>query len=132
MQKTPITNRKDVSNLVRNFYAKIRVHDELGPIFNSIVDDWETHLEKLTDFWEMVILNTGPGAGKFNPVKTHKDVDKTTGYQIHQALFGHWLELWFSTLDEYFEGSRAEFAKEHARKMAHILFFRIMEGRIKS
>lgn len=132
MLKPEITHRKDISHLVRSFYGKVRVHKELGPIFNGIVEDWETHLEKLTDFWEMVILNTGPGAGKFNPVKTHKEVDQTTGYQIHQALFGHWLELWFSTLDENFQGANADFAKEHARKMAHILFFRIMEGRIKS
>ena len=131
MVKHDIGNREDVSLLVRKFYSKIRVHAELGPIFNGVVTDWETHLEHLTDFWEMVILNSGPGAGKFNPVKAHKEVDETTGYQIHQALFGHWLELWFSTLDEMFIGENVSFAKEHARKMAHILFFRIMEGRGK-
>jgi len=126
-----ILNRNDVSLLVRSFYAKVRVHPHLGPIFNGVVDDWETHLERLTDFWEMVILNTGPGAGKFNPVKAHKEVDHQTEQQINQALFGHWLELWFTTLDEHFRGKNTEFAKEHARRMAHILFFRIMEGRIK-
>lgn len=130
MLKQDILLRKDVSLLVRSFYAKVRVHPELGPIFNNIVVDWESHLERLTDFWEIVLLNTGPGAGKFNPVKAHKDVDQATGQQIHQALFGHWLELWFTTLDENFDGPNAGFAKEHARKMAHILFFRIMDGRI--
>jgi len=132
MSGQDIKSRRDVSLQVRNFYAKVRVHPQLGPIFNGIVDDWETHLERLTDFWEMVILNTGPGAGKFNPVKAHKEVDNATGQQIHQALFGHWLELWFTTLDENFTGENAAFAKEHARKMAHILFFRIMEGRANS
>ena len=130
MQKQDIRSRKDVSLLVRSFYTKVRAHTELGPIFNGIVDDWETHLERLTDFWEIILLNTGPGAGKFNPVKAHKEVDQATGQQIHQALFGHWLELWFTTLDENFEGTNAAFAKEHARKMAHILFFRIMESRV--
>jgi hemoglobin len=129
MIKQDIQDRKDVSLLVRSFYAKVREHENLGPIFNGIVDDWETHLERLTDFWEMVILNTGPGAGKFNPVKAHKEVDQATGHQIHQALFGNWLELWFATLEEHFSGENTEFAKEHARRMAHILFFRIMEGR---
>ncbi|WP_143961137.1 group III truncated hemoglobin [Litoribacter populi] len=129
MSKTDIEGRKDVSLLVNSFYEKVRQHDTLGPIFNGVVDDWPTHLERLSDFWEMVILNTGPGAGKFNPVKVHKDVDKETDRQIHQAHFGNWLELWFSTLDEHFAGPNTEFAKEHARRMAHILFFRIMEGR---
>jgi hemoglobin len=124
-----IESRTDVSHLVRSFYAQVRNHDELGPIFNGIVDDWESHLERLTDFWETVILNSGPGAGKFSPVPVHKEVDKNTGNSIQQAHFGHWLELWFSTLDTYFMGKNADFAKEHARRMAHILFFRIMEGR---
>jgi len=132
MPKKDIISREDVSLLVRRFYTKVRVHPELGPIFNGIVEDWETHLDRLTDFWEIVLLNTGPGAGKFNPVKAHKEVDYATGQQIHQALFGHWLELWFTTLDENFSGTNAAFAKEHARKMAHILFFRIMEGRVTS
>ncbi|KEO75724.1 group III truncated hemoglobin [Anditalea andensis] len=132
MPKQDITSRKDVSFLVRNFYAKVRVHADLGPIFNGIVNDWESHLERLIDFWEIILLNTGPGAGKFNPVKVHKEVDQVTGYKIHQALFGHWLEMWFSSLDEHFEGANAHFAKEHARKMAHILFFRIMDGRMEN
>ncbi|MBS9525296.1 group III truncated hemoglobin [Litoribacter alkaliphilus] len=129
MIKTDIESRKEVSLLVNSFYEKVRAHDTLGPIFNGIVHDWPTHLERLTDFWEMVILNTGPGAGKFNPVKVHRDVDQETDQQIQQAHFGNWLELWFTTLDQHFQGPNTNFAKEHARRMAHILFFRIMEGR---
>ncbi len=129
MERKSIESRSDVSLLVRSFYGRIRQHEALGPIFNSVVHDWEVHLERLTDFWEMVILQTGPGAGKFSPVPVHKAVDRQTGQQINQAHFGNWLELWFSTIDTYFEGENADFAKEHARKMAHVLFFRIIEGR---
>lgn len=124
-----IENREDISLLVRSFYARIRLHDSLGPIFNDVVQDWESHLERLTDFWEMILLQTGPGAGKFNPVPVHKEVDVKTNQTITQAHFGNWLELWFSTLDTYFKGNHADYAKEHARNMAHILFFRIMESR---
>lgn len=124
-----IENREDVSLLVRSFYAQIRQHGSLGPIFNDIVQDWESHLERLTDFWEMILLQTGPGAGKFSPVPVHKEVDKKAGNTIEQAHFGNWLELWIITLDNYFEGKNADYAKEHARNMAHILFFRIMESR---
>ncbi|HSI76745.1 MAG TPA: hypothetical protein VK957_12655 [Lunatimonas sp.] len=80
----------------------------------------------------MVLLNSGPGAGKFSPVPVHKAVDKQVNQSIEQRHFGNWLELWFSTIDEIFEGENADYAKEHARKMAHILFFRIVEGRGKS
>jgi hemoglobin len=129
VEKKDITDRNDVSFLVNTFYDKVRKNEHLGPIFNDVVKDWDVHLNHLTDFWEMVLLQTGPGAGKFNPVKVHKEVDNATDQKIRQAHFGNWLELWFSTLRDHFEGVNAEYAKEHARRMAHILFFRIMEGR---
>ncbi len=130
--KKQITGRLEVSILVRTFYGKVRQQETLGPIFNGIITDWEVHLERLTDFWEMVLLNSGPGAGKFSPVPVHKAVDKQINQSIEQRHFGNWLELWFSTIDELFEGENAAYAKEHARNMAHILFFRIVEGRGKS
>ena len=124
-----IESREDVSLLVRSFYARIRKHDSLGPIFNEVVQDWESHLERLTDFWEMILLQSGPGAGKFSPVPVHKEVDAKTGNTVTQAHFGNWLELWFSTLDTYFEGKNADYSKFHARYIAIFLFFRIFEGR---
>jgi hemoglobin len=132
MDKLPISSRREVDFLVRRFYERVRTHADLGPIFNGVVKDWEIHLVHLSDFWEMILLQTGPGAGKFNPVKVHREVDKSVDHSIEQAHFGNWLELWFSTLDQYFEGEVAEFAKEHARRMAHMLFLRIWEARIQS
>jgi hemoglobin len=130
MGKTEIRSRKEVDFLIRKFYDRVRIHPDLGPIFNGVVNDWETHLIHLSDFWEMILLQTGPGAGKFNPVKVHREVDKSVDHSIEQAHFGYWLELWFGTIDEYFDGENAVYAKEHARRMAHMLFMRIWEARI--
>jgi len=124
-----IDDRDDVSFLVRSFYAKVRKNNILGPIFNDIVQDWEIHLEHLTDFWEMVLLQSGPGAGKFNPISVHKEVDEHTQNKISEEHFNNWLELWSETLDQYFYGEVAEYAKAHAQKMAYILLFKIREGR---
>ncbi|WP_291787354.1 group III truncated hemoglobin [Cecembia sp.] len=124
-----IKNRDQVSTLVHTFYEKVRKNPVLGPVFNGIVDDWNIHLERLTDFWEMVLLHSGPGAGKFSPVPVHKEVDEKMNHQVHEAHFSTWLALWFETLDSLFEGEVAEYAKQHAHKMGHILFFKIMEGR---
>ncbi|MEB2781986.1 group III truncated hemoglobin [Algoriphagus sp. C2-6-M1] len=131
MDKIDIKSRKEVDFLVRRFYDQIRQHDTLGPIFNGVVKDWDAHLTHLSDFWEMILLQTGPGAGKFNPVKVHRQVDAEVDNSIQQAHFGNWLELWFQTLDKYFEGENASYAKEHARRMAHMLFMRIWEARAK-
>lgn len=129
MERNAITHRQDVDHLVRRFYDKVRVHETLGPIFNGVVADWETHLIHLSDFWEMILLQTGPGSGKFNPTKVHREVDSAVGNTIEQRHFGNWLELWFATVDEFFEGEVADYAKEHARRMAHMLFMRIWEAR---
>ncbi|SFB44549.1 group III truncated hemoglobin [Algoriphagus aquimarinus] len=131
MDKIDIKSRKEVDFLVRRFYDQVRKHEILGPIFNGVVKDWDTHLIHLSDFWEMILLQTGPGAGKFNPVKVHRQVDAEVNNSIEQAHFGNWLELWFQTLDRYFEGENASYAKEHARRMAHMLFMRIWEAREK-
>ncbi|GHB41360.1 group III truncated hemoglobin [Mongoliitalea lutea] len=127
--KRQLSTREDVQFLVNSFYAQVREDATLGRIFNRIVHDWPTHLERLGDFWEMVLLQSGPGAGKFSPVPVHKEVDRTFNRQLEQAHFEHWLGLWFGTVDTYFEGEVADYAKEHAGRMAQILFFRIMEGR---
>jgi hemoglobin len=129
MTPKPISSREDVDFLVRRFYEQVRDHELLGPVFNEIVQDWEVHLVHLSDFWEMILLQTGPGAGKFNPTKVHREVDAKVAYSIDEVHFGNWLELWFATLDRYFEGEVADYAKEHARRMAHMLFVRIWEAR---
>ena len=129
MSRKAIEGREDISFMVRTFYNKVRRNDILGPIFNKIVNDWEVHLEHLTDFWEMVLLQSGPGAGKFNPIPVHKEVDNQTENNISEVHFNNWLELWFETLGQYFEGEVAEHAKAHAQKMAYILLFKIREGR---
>lgn len=124
-----IENRNDVNILVKEFYSKIRVDDLLGPIFNQHLpeDHWPEHLEKLTDFWETNLF----GIAKFkgNPSKKHINVDKNLGHTIEQTHFGKWLQLWFETIDELYEGTLAIKAKESARKMATGQFLSIWQNR---
>ena len=131
MDRIQLKSRKEVDFLVRRFYEQIRKHETLGPIFNQVVEDWDHHLIHLSDFWEIILLQTGPGRGKFNPAQVHVEVDQKINHAIDQAHFGNWLELWFETVDRYFEGENADYAKEHARRMAHMLFMRIWEARKK-
>lgn len=129
MVKHDIRNREDIEKLVHTFYGQVRQHPALGPIFNEIVTNWPEHLERLSDFWEMILLESGPGKNKFNPLKAHKEVDLKIGQRLNQVHFGNWLELWFTTLDSLFYGEVTDHAKEHARNMASILFLRIYESR---
>jgi hemoglobin len=124
-----IETRKEISILVNAFYAKIRKDELLGPIFNGHIPEahWPEHLSKLTDFWETNLF----GIAKFkgNPSKKHINVDKESGHTISQLHFGKWLQLWFETVDELFEGELATKAKESARKMATGQFLTMWNNR---
>ncbi len=127
MQKSDIKTREDVSLLVRTFYTKIRAHAILGPIFNSIIIDWETHLDLLTDFWETQLFLKRKYYG--NPVTAHQEVDDKMKHTITSEHFGLWLNAWFATIDELFEGETAWIAKNRAQKMSTMLFMKIYEHR---
>ncbi len=109
--------------LVRSFYDKIRAHEILGPIFNAIITDWEDHLNLLTDFWETQLFLKRKYHG--NPVTAHQGVDAKMGRIITPEHFGLWLNLWFETLDELFEGETAWIAKNRAQKMSTMLYMQI-------
>ena len=66
--KKEIENRADVFFLVDTFYTKIRADDLLGPIFNGVIDDWPSHLERLTDFWETNLFFVNKFKGLFQQV----------------------------------------------------------------
>jgi len=127
--KKDIQNREDVSLLVRNFYSKIRANDELGPIFNNAITDWEHHLEHLTDFWESQLFRKNLYSG--NPLEKHVALDDANNNSITNDLFGLWLHFWIQTLDELFEGKNVILAKNRARNIASYLFMEIFKSKKK-
>ncbi|PRZ24978.1 group III truncated hemoglobin [Flavobacterium granuli] len=128
MRKT-IENRDDLTLLVHSFYDKIRADKEIGFFFNETISDWDEHLEKLTDFWEMNLF--GGKKYKGNPIAAHNKVDEHFDHRISPNEFGIWLNLWFATLDELFEGENVEILKRRARKMGTFLYMNIFENRGK-
>ncbi|MGB5665825.1 MAG: group III truncated hemoglobin [Maribacter sp.] len=125
--KADIKNREDVSLLVNTFYVKIRKDNILGPIFNSIITDWDSHLTLLTDFWETQLFLKRKYYG--NPVTAHQEVDDKMNHTITSEHFGLWLNLWFATIDELFEGDVSWIAKNRAQKMSTMLFMEIFKHR---
>lgn len=125
--KHDISSREDVELLVNTFYGKVRKHERLGPIFNTVIHEWPEHLSKLADFWESTLFAVQKFKG--NPMRAHLQVDQRFDHSISQEHFGNWLELWFQTLDELFEGEKALLAKERARNVAHMTFMRMYQAR---
>ena len=130
MTKQTLNSRDAIEHLVRTFYQQVRQDELIGPIFNKHIKDWEAHLQKLTDFWETNLLFVRRYKG--NPLGAHIAVDKSYNYQIQQVHFGRWLQLWFQTIDTYFEGENAQIAKNRARNMSTHMFMKIYTHRSKA
>ncbi len=117
MQKE-ILNIDDIKNLVDNFYAKIRQDELLAGIFNNVIqDNWPKHLEKMYSFWQTVLLDEHTYYGA--PFMPHLNLP------VNKKHFDRWLILFYETLDELFEGKKAEEAKWRANKMAQMFQLKI-------
>lgn len=86
---------------VHAFYGKVRQDEVLGPIFNGVIEDWEEHLAKLTDFWSSVLLMTGRFKG--SPMAAHA---RAPG--IEAEHFPRWLRIWGETAREQCRPEAAE------------------------
>lgn len=134
MNRKTISNRQDVRLLVDQFYLKVRADNVLGPIFNDVITDWDSHLNHLTTFWESSLFIGKKLAHKYvgNPMEAHEKVDAKMKHTITEMHFGIWLNLWYETIDQYFEGEIADNAKRRARKMGTFMYIKIFEARQKA
>lgn len=122
-----LDDRENINFLIKAFYTRVQEDEMLGPIFNSIIQDWPEHFERLTDFWETNLLFTR--AYKGNPILVHNNVDRRMNNMITMEHFGRWLQLWFESIDEHFIGKHAENAKNRARNLSTHMFLKIYESR---
>src|SRR5262249_44838965 len=84
-----------IATLINAFYAQVRRHPALGPIFEAAIteDEWPEHLETMQRFWSSVMLTSGRYSG--NPVAVHRAVAG-----IERPLFADWLALFTQTAFE--------------------------------
>ncbi len=106
-----------VDVLVREFYRRVAVDAELGPVFAGAGVDWAEHLPKMVDFWSWQLLGVKGYAGQ--PLPAHQRVAER--FPLGADLFARWLELFDETLDDLFAGPVTELAHVRARKMASAL-----------
>lgn len=83
--------RDDIARVVAAFYAQIRQHPGLGPVFAAHVTDWPAHEEKITHFWANAILFERAYDG--NPAQIHKQ-----SHSVRPGMFEPWLALFDMTL----------------------------------
>ena len=82
---------EQIDRVVAVFYAAIRRHEVLGPIFGRHVTDWPEHEEKIARFWRNAILYERSYDG--NPMRTHMQAG-----DVKAEHFAPWLMLFDETL----------------------------------
>ena len=113
--KTDIKNRSDIEKLVTIFYRKVNEDAAINYFFNNVAKvNWEIHLPKMCDFFENILFSSGNYNG--NPMQVHQELHKKS--EVRAAHFQHWNALFDATVDELFEGAKAEEIKQRATNIA--------------
>ena len=80
-----------IDRVVATFYACIREHPGLGPVFAAHVRDWPAHEAKIAGFWKNAILHQRGYDG--NPLAVHRAAGN-----VRLGMFSVWLGLFDSVL----------------------------------
>lgn len=75
-----------ILRLITPFYADVRQHAVLGPIFNARVQDWPAHLAHITEFWARQTGGPSNYPGGF--AAAHLPLG------LQASDIEHWLTLW--------------------------------------
>ena len=75
-----------IAKLLHHFYADVRQHRVLGPIFNAHIPDWPAHLVKIGEFWARQTGGPSRYGGGFGAA--HLPLG------IGPEHLEHWLALW--------------------------------------
>ncbi len=119
-----IEGRRDIEVLINRFYNKVKKDAVIGYIFNDVAQvDWPKHLPVMYNFWESVIFYTATYNG--NPIQLHKQLNNKVPLTVQH--FKQWLKLFTETVDELFEGAKAELAKQRATSIATMIQVKIVQ-----
>jgi hemoglobin len=115
MATPSLCTEAEVTQMVHRFYALIRQDAVLGPIFESHIDDWDAHLEKLVDFWSSILRRTARFSG--TPMPRHVALP-----DLSAELFQRWLMLFRQSNAGLANQAMAEQANATAQRIAQSLW----------
>ncbi len=91
----------EIDRVVTAFYARVRQHPMLGPVFAVHVDDWPEHEAKVARFWKGSILHL-PGYDG-SPMFAHRQAKN-----VKPGMFSVWLGLFDQVLKDELAPETAE------------------------
>ena len=120
--KTDIANRMDIEKLINTFYDKVKSDEVIRHFFKEVVHvNWEKHLPIMYSFWENILFHSGGYEG--NPMQKHIALHMLS--PLKPEHFKRWLLLFFTTVDELFEGDNAEQIKQRAKSIAMVMEMKV-------
>ena len=81
-----VGGHKGLSRLLHFFYADVRQHEVIGPIFNRQIQDWPAHILKIAEFWARATGGPSLYSGQM-PLKH-------LALGLEAEHFEHWLAFW--------------------------------------
>lgn len=121
--KKDIEGREDVIKLVDAFFEKAEAEDLLGKVFNrQFIPNFIKHKEGMYNFWENVLFYSPGYSG--NPMKVHAALHEKT--PLTKEHFVHWVKLFNETLEELFEGEKANLARLRAESISIVMQIKIL------
>ena len=99
-----IETKADVELLVRTFYDRVLQDDLLAPHFAGV--DFEAHFPRMFAFWNFILLDEAGFTGNVFDKHVHLNID--------ERHFKQWLHIFHATVNDLFEGDKAELAKQRA------------------
>lgn len=118
-----IQNKDDIIILVDAFYFKVKTDSEIGHLFTEVaMVNWQTHLPIMYDFWDNILFHTGNFDG--NPMIKHRMLNQKS--KLTASHFKHWTKLWKKTVDDLFEGIRADEVKIRAENISKAMMEKVI------
>jgi hemoglobin len=99
-----------IREVVAEFYRRARRDNQIGPVFEAHIKDWESHLARMNDFWSAALLRTRRYSGR--PVEQHRLIDGLT-----VSHFGRWVELFEDTVCDLCSPRESEAFLVRAQRM---------------
>ncbi len=117
-----IETRKDIEELVTDFYQNALSDKVIGYIFTDVAKiDLAHHLPIIADFWEMLLFGTVNFQAKYDrsPMQVHAALNNKE--HLRPEHFGRWVKLFAETVDAKFAGETANLAKARAFSIAETM-----------
>jgi hemoglobin len=112
---------EQIDTVVAAFYAGVRAHPRLGPVFAVHVTDWPGHEVKIGAFWRNAILMERGYDG--NPMAAHRNAGN-----VRPGMFDDWLALFDATLTAHLPDDTAEQWSALAHRIGRGLRYGVVDG----